>query len=86
MGLKEPEGDKLLLKVEKAVVVTVDGAFVNGGAANAGRHVFESVNAGHFFDKVCGAFEVGSPTGNVPGAPVALAQAEASENGAGIFE
>jgi len=86
LGLVEAEGDEALFEVEEAVVVAVDWALVNGGAAGARGDVFESVSAGDFFDEVSRAFEVGAPARDGPSFVVRGAEAKAGENDASVFE
>ena len=86
LSLVESECDEAFLEIKKAVVVAVDCAFVNRGAAGAGRDIFESMDTSDFFNKVDGAFEVGAPAGNVPGFAVGRREAEAGEEGSGVFE
>ena len=86
LRLVETEGDEALFEVEEAVVVAVDLAFVNCGAAGTRGDIFESMGTGDFFDEVGRALEVGAPAGDGPSFVVRRAEAESGEDDAGVFE
>ena len=82
--LEEAKGSELLLEAHEAVVFAVELAFIDCGATSAGGDIFESVDAGHFFDEVGGALEIGAPAGDVPDVTFGFFEAKTSEDVFGI--